>query len=81
MAREFKGETGTIYVQYSEGDYKPYNVWFEDFVILGDGDSEIEALRDARAHTANIGKLITDAIGELSDATPATQAVGGSGGE
>lgn len=60
---EFSGEAGTIYVQKSKApDYHPYVVWFEDLCILGDGDSEIEALQDAGQHTIDILDLIVQAM-------------------
>lgn len=62
---EYKGKAGTIYVEQrpkqSEDD-KPYEVWFEDFCIIGNGDSELEALEDAVQHALDIAELANDAI-------------------
>ena len=47
-SREFKGEAGCIYIEVAQpGDNHRYEVWFETFCILGEGNSEIEALGDA----------------------------------
>lgn len=60
---EFKGKAGRIYVEKAGyDDRKPYEVWFEDLCILGDGDSEIEALRNAARHAADISILIAEAL-------------------
>jgi hypothetical protein len=66
---EFKGRAGTIYIEKSDVlsnvDLKPvraeYEVWFEDFCILGTGDTEVKALDDAWRHTGDIMALIADA--------------------
>lgn len=67
---EFSGDAGTIYVEKS-GDKRGdgYEVWFEDFYILGKGGSEREALEDAALHAASIQLLITRAMSE----TPSTK--------
>lgn len=79
---EFSGEAGTIYVSKSkDSDEKPWEVWFEDFCILGTGDSEIEALQDAKRQAESITQLVSNAIvGILTSGTddaPATSAAGG----
>jgi hypothetical protein len=62
LANEFKGEAGTIYIEQARpGDNHRYEVWFETFCILGEGDSELEALNDAWRHTGNIMALIAEA--------------------
>lgn len=65
---EYRGKAGRIYVEQSETevDSHRYEVWFEDFCILGMGNSELEALEDAARHTQNIGTLIGHAIKEQS---------------
>lgn len=71
---EFKGKAGTIYVSKSkDSDEQPWEVWFEDFCILGTGDTKLEVLKDAVGHTADISDLISGAITELA----ATSAAGG----
>jgi hypothetical protein len=75
---EFKGEPGCIYVEEAQpGDGHRYEVWFETFCILGEGNSEIEALRDAARYTKNIHHLITGAIAK----TECVSSVGASAGE
>lgn len=63
---EFKGKAGTIYVQQTTDENslneKPFEVWFEDFYILGTGRSDIEALQDAKRHADDIVRLISDAV-------------------
>lgn len=59
---EFKGKAGTIYVEKDDSNEKPYEVWFEDFCILGVGDSQQEALRDAVGHVRDIGTLVSEAL-------------------
>jgi hypothetical protein len=62
-SREFKGEAGRIYVEESQpGDDHRYEVRFETLCILGEGNSEIEALQDAWRHTGNIMVLISEAL-------------------
>ena len=78
---EFTGEAGTIYVNVSrDKNNNPVNrhfeVWFEDFCILGTGNAELEALRAARRQAFAIGGLITEAI----EKTIAATTVGAGGG-
>jgi hypothetical protein len=62
--REFTGKAGNIYIQKCRNpkDDHLYEVWFEDFCIMGNGDSELEALRDASRYTGDILALISEAI-------------------
>lgn len=80
--KEFRGKAGVIYVEQrpkqSEDD-KPYEVWFEDFCILGNGDSDIEALQDARQHAEDIVSLISDAIIKTLTAEPEAHEAGAGG--
>jgi hypothetical protein len=66
---EYKGKAGTIYLQRSgsasEND-PAYEVWFEDFCIIGAGETELGALKDAVMHVADIGNLVASAMGQLS---------------
>lgn len=59
---DFNGPPGNIFTEYHPDDDKPWEVWFEDFCILGTGDLEIEALTDAARHTQDIVTLINEAI-------------------
>lgn len=64
---EFEGEAGTIYVKKSKDcDERPYEVWLEDFCILGTGDSILAALENAAKQTALIQELIASAVGQVS---------------
>lgn len=75
---EFIGKAGNIYVEKAaEGNDHPYEVWFEGLCILGDGDSEIEALKSAARHTADISALLQEAIAKTESAI----GVGASAGE
>lgn len=63
---EFSGDAGTIYIEKSkDADDRKYEVWYEDFCILGIGNSEIEALRDAKRHAEHITQLVSSAIVEI----------------
>lgn len=69
---EFTGQAGTIYVEKA-GD-KPtdgYEVWFEDFCILGKGNSELEALENAGRQTIDILELIVRGMREVAGSTAA----------
>lgn len=60
---EFSGDAGTIYVTEAEHvDNHRYDVWFEEFHIIGQGNSEIEALRDAAVYAKELLELITSAL-------------------
>jgi hypothetical protein len=77
---EFKGKAGTIYVNASrDGNNERVNgdfeVWFEDFCILGQGKSEIEALDDAWRHTGDIMALIADARIQMTSTENAANAL------
>lgn len=69
-----RGKAGSIYIESS--DDGECDVWFEDFCIIGQGKSRVEALQDAARHLVDIGELVKTALG----ATPAPQAVSESGG-
>lgn len=59
---EYTGKAGHIYVEKSgDGQNDGYEVWFEDFCILGEGSSALEALKNAVVQTVDIVKLITEA--------------------
>lgn len=80
--REFKGDAGRIYVEKASGsDEKPYEVWFEDFHILGLGHTELEALEDAARMLADMDTLVIEAITQvrLNAQTTETTASGGGG--
>jgi hypothetical protein len=60
---EFTGKAGTIYVEKSGGSRTTsYDVWFEDFYILGKGSPDVEALQDAKRHAQDIVRLIDNSI-------------------
>jgi hypothetical protein len=64
---EFKGKAGTIYVEKAGyDDSEPYEVWFEDFCIIGTGDSQIAALNDAARHLADMAEIVSDALRQMS---------------
>lgn len=76
---EFKGEAGTIYIERSkDSDEKPFEVWFEDFCILGCGDTDLEALYGAAQHVRDISALIGEAIVKIG-AEPVVQEASGGG--
>lgn len=62
---EFSSKAGTIYLEKVKAGDREFEVWFEDFCILGTGNSEAEALRQAERHTADIGELIRQALSEF----------------
>jgi len=68
--REFEGKAGNICIT-RESDICPFEVWFEDFCILGDGNSELEALNNAWSYTGDIMALISEARLKIINATPA----------
>ena len=59
---EYKNQAGTIYVEQDNSNDKPFEVWFEDFCIIGTGNSEREALEDAERHLADINTLVKQAL-------------------
>lgn len=67
---EFKGKAGTIYTEEhpdpAGNEQERWEVWFEDFCILGTDSSELEALEDARRYTIDITDLIMQAKGEVA---------------
>jgi len=67
--REFQGKAGRIFIEKAGyDDRKAYEVWFEDLCILGDGDSELDALNEAWRHTGDILALISEATLSVSAA-------------
>lgn len=69
MAREVEGKIGTLYIRRDKAS-REYEVWFEDFHIIGQGPSEIEALRDAKRMTMEMTELVESA---MNDANPLTE--------
>ena len=71
---EFRGKAGRIFIEQAdtEVDSHRFEVWFEDFCILGMGNSELEALNNAWTHTGNIMALIAAARIQLINAAHAT---------
>jgi hypothetical protein len=59
---KYKSDVGTIYVTETKGADDPWDVWFEDFHIIGQGKSEIEALQDAARYTAGLSLLIATSL-------------------
>ena len=60
---EFKGAAGTIYINDKPNSADAmYDVWFEDFCILGQGRTKIDALRDAARQVAQMATLIAEAV-------------------
>jgi hypothetical protein len=60
---EHKGDAGTIYVTEAErSDSHRYDVWYEDFHIIGQGGSEIEALQDAAVYAKQLLELVDSAL-------------------
>lgn len=65
MANEYKGEVGTIYFQRAKDvEGKEYEVWFEDFNIIGLGKTKMEALKDAAEFAVDLGKLVESAMAQ-----------------
>lgn len=62
---KFKGDVGTIYTQETDDADKRWQVWFEDFNIIGLGNTELEALRDAERVTGEMNALVKQAIAEV----------------
>lgn len=69
-AREVTGKAGTIYIELPDRNERQWRVWFEDFHIIGQGPSEIEALKDAEQMTMEMTELVRSAI---SSANPLTE--------
>lgn len=67
--RQIQGEAGILYVEYDQ-HVPEYYVWFEDFHIIGQGPSEIEALQDAERMTIKMTELVRSA---MADANPLTE--------
>ena len=70
LRREFKGRAGTLYLHETHDDDQKWDVWFEDFCIIGCGNTPAAAMDDAVRHAANISKLAKQAFNELGT-TPA----------
>lgn len=62
---EFSGKAGTVYIEKVKASDREYEVWFEDFCILGTGNTEIEALQHAKRHAEDIVRLVGNAIVEI----------------
>lgn len=77
---EFSGKAGTIYVEKSkyvaDGESR-WEVWFEDFCILGAGNTELEALLDAQRMTLEMGELVGHAIAETRETATVSSAGAG----
>lgn len=73
---EFKGKAGTIYIEKVKASDREYEVWLEDFCILGTGNTELEALQNAGQQAVNILEIIVRAMPEVAT-TEATHAASG----
>lgn len=62
MANHYRGKAGTIYLERSEQAGSQWDVWFEDFHIIGAGTSRIEALKDAIRFLGEVDELVKTAI-------------------
>lgn len=63
---EFKGDAGTIYTNKSDTpDLGRWEAWFEDFHIIGQGNTELEALQDAERMTQGMNLLVKEAITKI----------------
>lgn len=62
---EFRSEAGNIFVT-RDSDIDPFEVWFEDFYMLGKGRSELEALQDAALTSAHVSLLLAMALNSVS---------------
>jgi len=63
---EFSSDAGTLYLEYEEHEDEPFQVWFEDFCILGQGATKVEAFRSAARQTAQIANLIAESVETVS---------------
>jgi hypothetical protein len=61
---ELHGDAGNVYIT-RDSDMDPFEVWFEDFCILGQGSSQLAALQDAALHVAQLALLLTVATGDV----------------
>ena len=62
---EYHGEVGTLYVEkhYQTTTYDDhYQIWFEDFTIIGLGPSVIEALQDAHKFAIDLQEQVEKAM-------------------
>jgi hypothetical protein len=64
--RQLRGDVGNVFIT-RDSDIDPFEVWFEDFHILGKGNSELEALQDAALHTAQLLLLLTTTMTRSGD--------------
>lgn len=73
---EFRGDVGTIYTNKSDtSDLGRWEAWFEDFNIIGQGNTELEAMHDAARMTLGMHVLVISAITKLErDSTVSTTA-------
>ncbi len=63
---EFRGDVGTIYTNKSDtSNLGHWEAWFEDFNIIGQGKTEIEALHDAARMTLGMHVLVISAITKM----------------
>ena len=63
---EFKGDVGTIYTNRSDtSDLGRWEAWFEDFHIIGQGNTELEALQDAERMAQGMNLLVKEAITKI----------------
>ena len=69
-ARDVTGKAGTIYIEPPDPRDRQWRVWFEDFHVIGQGPSEIEALKDAERMTTEMTDLVRSA---MTDANPLTE--------
>ncbi len=60
ISKDFGGTAGTLYL-IKRSDIDPWEVWFEDFYMLGDGNSELHALNNAWSNAGDIMALISEA--------------------
>jgi hypothetical protein len=75
--REFTGKAGTIYLSKFKHEGNPWQVWFEDFRIIGDGKSQREVLQDALLQAEGISALVSSALVTLNVKAEQAIAAGG----
>lgn len=60
MADDYqKDEIGTVYIKNAAGTYE---VWFENFCIIGLGATRTEALEDAETFVTGLSELVKTAL-------------------
>lgn len=62
---EFKSDVGTIYTAAPGHKNDRWECWFEDFNIIGQGSTELDALIDAGRMTAEMNALCLSAVAQL----------------